>query len=111
MRRALAIAFASILLLSRALPASAMDVAASSPSSDEALDDLDARAGMCDAFDGLAFTFCVALCEARACDLRDAGDDRCALLRDGFTTASGGATAPCDDMPPPVPESSGRATT
>ena len=103
MRRALAIAFASILLLSRALPASALPLADASeppPSPDDALDDLDARAGMCDRFDGLAFTFCVALCEARACDLLDPDDQRCALLRDGFTRASGGGAPPCDEATP-----------
>ena len=55
----------------------------------------DLRAGMCDAFDGLAFTFCVALCEARSCDLLPSDDDRCVILRRGFARVSGGATAPC----------------
>jgi hypothetical protein len=56
----------------------------------------DARAGMCDAFDGLAFTFCVALCEARECDLLGADDNRCMLLRRGFARTSDGGAAPCD---------------
>ena len=55
---------------------------------------------MCDPFEGLAFTFCVALCEARACDLLDGDDARCALLRDGFATASGGVAPPCADVAP-----------
>jgi hypothetical protein len=92
MRRALAIAFASAFLVCgvapdvRALP----DSATSEPPEPS-----DERAGMCDAFDGLAFTFCVALCEARECDLLDAADARCALLRNGFATVSGGGAPPC----------------
>jgi hypothetical protein len=56
----------------------------------------DDRAGMCDAFDGLAFTFCVALCEARECDRRPAGDERCAVLQRGFERVSDGYRAPCE---------------
>jgi len=93
MRRALAIAFASTVLLCRSAPA-ASTVAIPA---DEPAESLEERAGMCDAYDGLAFTFCVALCEARACDLLDTDDVRCALLRDGFATASGGGTPPCTD--------------
>jgi hypothetical protein len=93
MRRALAIVFASAVVLSANAPATP---ALTIPPADPAVS-LDDRAGMCDAFEGLAFTFCVALCEARACDLLDGDDERCALLRDGFATASGGAAAPCAD--------------
>jgi hypothetical protein len=56
---------------------------------------LPGRAGMCRGFDGLAFTFCVALCEARACDLRPSEDARCAILRRGFARVTGGSTPPC----------------
>jgi hypothetical protein len=56
----------------------------------------DDRAGMCDAFDGLAFTFCVALCEARECDRRPIGDERCAILQRGFERVSDGYLAPCE---------------
>ena len=59
----------------------------------------EARAGMCEAYDGLAFTFCVALCEARQCDLVGADDGTCALLRRGFARASAGAAAPCVSGP------------
>ena len=54
-----------------------------------------ARAGMCDDFDGLAFTFCVALCEARECDRQPVDDERCAILQRGFDRASDGRPAPC----------------
>ena len=94
MRHALAIAFASALVFAVASPVPAQLLVDGS----EPAESLDARAGMCDAFDGLAFTFCVALCEARACDLLDVDDARCALLRDGFATASGGTAPPCDDV-------------
>jgi hypothetical protein len=57
----------------------------------------DTRAGLCDAFAGAAFTFCVAFCEARECDRQPAGDERCALLRRGFSRVTGGATPPCLD--------------
>jgi hypothetical protein len=53
------------------------------------------RAGMCDAYDGLAFTFCVALCEARECDRRASDDARCALLARGFARMTRGGVAPC----------------
>src|SRR5437868_8252595 len=96
MRRALAIAFASAVLLSRSAPTPAY---AAIPVAEPA-ESLEQRAGMCDPFEGLAFTFCVALCEARACDLLDGDDARCALLRDGFATASGGVAPPCTDVAP-----------
>jgi hypothetical protein len=53
------------------------------------------RAGMCDAYDGLSFVFCVALCEARECDRQAAADERCAILARGFANATGGMTPPC----------------
>ena len=53
------------------------------------------RAGMCDEFSGVAFGFCVALCEARECDRQPAGDQRCAVLRRGFDRATGGVQPPC----------------
>ena len=53
------------------------------------------RAGLCEEFSGLAFGFCVALCEARQCDLRPVDDERCAVLRRGFDRATGGVDAPC----------------
>jgi hypothetical protein len=56
----------------------------------------DIRAGMCDGFDGPAFTFCVALCEARNCDTRDANDARCTVLRRGFARVTKGASPPCE---------------
>jgi hypothetical protein len=94
MRRALAIAFACGFLMGAASPrvSAAKDFADAPPREQE-----DARAGMCDDFDGPAFTFCVALCEARDCDLLDAGDTRCTLLRRGFADVSGGVAPPCDD--------------
>ena len=64
------------------------------------------RAGMCDAFEGLAFTFCVALCEARECDRRPLDDYRCEVLRRGFDRVSDGRRAPCVATPwerPPAP--------
>jgi hypothetical protein len=96
MRRALAIAFACALLMSAAGRTRAEDARADAalptcPAPD------DSRAGMCDAFDGLAFTFCVALCEARECDLLDPADARCTLLRRGFERVSDGAVPPCAD--------------
>jgi hypothetical protein len=57
------------------------------------------RAGLCDDFDGLAFTFCVAICEARTCDLVPDDDQRCAVLRRGFARVSDGRIAPCDASP------------
>src|SRR5436309_13316582 len=99
MRRALAIVFASAVVLSVNVPAApALIIPAPEPPVS-----LDERAGMCDAFDRLAFTFCVALCEARACDLLDADDARCGLLRDGCATASGGARPHCADTPASTP--------
>jgi hypothetical protein len=53
------------------------------------------RAGMCAEFSGLALGFCVALCEARQCDLRANDDERCAILRRGFERATDGQPAPC----------------
>jgi hypothetical protein len=55
----------------------------------------DSRAGMCEDFSGLAFGFCVALCEARECDLQSPGDERCAVLRRGFERVTGGHQPPC----------------
>jgi hypothetical protein len=55
----------------------------------------DARAGMCDDFDGLPFVFCVAMCEARECDRMPAGDERCDALADGFASVTNGAVPPC----------------
>jgi hypothetical protein len=57
----------------------------------------DTRAGLCDAFAGAAFTLCVAFCEARECDRQPSGDERCALLRRGFSRVTGGVTPPCLD--------------
>ena len=53
------------------------------------------RAGMCDGYDGVAFTFCVAYCEARECDAAPVGDNRCEVIRRGFARVTGGATPPC----------------
>jgi hypothetical protein len=53
------------------------------------------RAGMCADFSGLAFGFCVALCEARQCDLQPPSDERCAVLRRGFERTTGGLEPPC----------------
>jgi hypothetical protein len=53
------------------------------------------RAGMCEHFSGLAFGFCVALCEARECDQQSTGDERCGVLRRGFDRATGGLEPPC----------------
>ncbi len=94
MRRAFAIAAALVVVgafASRVAPAATESDLLDAPSI------ADLRAGMCDGFDGLAFTFCVALCEARGCDLLPEDDDRCAILRRGFARVSGGATAPCLD--------------
>jgi hypothetical protein len=93
MRSALAIALACVLLIVGA-PAARATTGASSfvltPEPDET------RAGLCDAFDGLAFTFCVALCEARVCDRLAPDDGTCTLLRRGFARTSDGAAAPCE---------------
>lgn len=88
MRSALAMVFATIL------------VTGPTHQSSPCLGDLDDRAGLCEAFGGLAFTFCVALCEARTCDLRDPGDHRCNVLARGFARVSGGATPPCSSHTP-----------
>jgi hypothetical protein len=94
MPRAFAIVFACALLLA-ALPAHPR-------ASDTAADTLALRAGMCESFDGLAFTFCVALCEARACDQLEAGDERCAILQRGFARVAAGARPPCAAQIPPT---------
>jgi hypothetical protein len=86
MRRALAILSALALLYPMSLSSS---TAGPEPGTDER------RAGMCDAFAGVAFTFCVALCEARACDLQPAGDARCALIARGFARVTAGTRPPC----------------
>jgi len=86
MPRALAILFASAVII--LAPTSRVGAHVHGASSDE-------RAGMCDAFDGISFTFCVAFCEARECDLHAADDARCAILRHGFARATGGSSPPC----------------
>jgi len=101
MRSALAIAFACGLLIGGPFSAVAGTIDErlpfpEAPRVPHALRADNARAGMCDAFDGLAFTFCVALCEARDCDLLGADDGTCTLLRRGFARTSDGAAAPCD---------------
>jgi hypothetical protein len=53
------------------------------------------RAGWCAAYDGLAFTFCVAYCEARECDRAPVGDERCAIIRRGFGRVTDGDAPPC----------------
>jgi hypothetical protein len=85
MRRALAIVFASALVAVVVRPAWSDEPA---PSDD--------RAGMCDAYEGVSFTFCVAYCEARDCDVLAADDARCALLRRGFESTTGDTALPCD---------------
>lgn len=85
MRSALAIVFA----LAMTCLSGPVSSAAIEPGTDEA------RAGMCEDFDGLSFVFCVAMCEARECDRQPAGDDRCELLAKGFANVSNGAVAPC----------------
>jgi hypothetical protein len=101
MRSALAIAFACGLLIGGPCSAVARTINKrllfpEAPRVPLALQPDDTRAGMCDAFDGLAFTFCVALCEAHECDLLGTDDSTCALLRRGFARTSDGAAAPCD---------------
>jgi hypothetical protein len=54
------------------------------------------RDGVCDGFDGLAFAFCVAICEARECHRQPPYDERCATLRSGFDRVTGGQSAPCE---------------
>lgn len=85
MRSALAIGLALALAVVLASPASA----APEPGTDGG------RAGMCDGFDGLPFVFCVALCEARECDRRASGDERCVALARGFARVTDGASPPC----------------
>jgi hypothetical protein len=85
MRLSLAIVSAIVLLNVATLSALAAEVGAD-----------ESRAGVCGDFDGVAFTFCVALCEARECDRQPSDDARCALLRHGFARVTGGALAPCD---------------
>lgn len=84
MRLATAIVFALAVLIPSHAPA------AFEPGTDPE------RAGMCDAFDGLAFTFCVALCEARECDRQPLDDVRCDALQRGFDRVSDGRAAPCE---------------
>jgi len=85
MRLALAIAL-TLALSSLPLPCV---VHAFEPGTDES------RAGMCDEFDGLPFVFCVAMCEARECDRQPSGDERCAILAEGFANVTNGAAPPC----------------
>lgn len=80
------IAFAVMFALLTAIPSM---IAAAQPPTGET------RAGMCEEFSGLTYGFCVALCEARQCDLQPASDERCAVLRRGFDRASGGVHPPC----------------
>jgi hypothetical protein len=54
------------------------------------------HAGSCDGFDGVAFAFCVAICEARECHRQPLYDDRCATLRSGFDRVTGGESVPCE---------------
>jgi hypothetical protein len=83
MRFSLAI-LAALLLLGSGAPAVAFE-----PGTD------DARAGMCDRFGGVAFTFCVAYCEARECDRQPLSDERCMALRRGFDRVAEGILPPC----------------
>jgi hypothetical protein len=83
MRHTLATVLIAMLLLAAPMRARSL------PEPDET------RAGMCAEFSGLALGFCVALCEARQCDLRPNDDERCAILRRGFERASDGLPAPC----------------
>ncbi len=86
MNRALAILFAIFFL----------SVTGHSAAAEYDLQLAEARAGSCTSFEGVAFVFCVALCEARACDVRDPADRRCSVLRRGFSRAAGGQMAPCE---------------
>ena len=88
MRFAFAIGFALVLALA---------ASSSAPAVQTGTDEM--RAGMCDAFDGLPFVFCVAMCEARECDRQDASDARCAVLARAFSEATGGAAPPCVSWP------------
>jgi hypothetical protein len=92
MRFALAIGLALAFALAPTLPASG----APEPGTDEL------RAGMCDAFDGLPFVFCVALCEARECDRQAPDDDRCIVLARGFARVTGGTPPPCVSARPAI---------
>lgn len=85
MRLALAIAFALALTCAPSSTIASND----EPGTDES------RAGMCEAFDGLPFVFCVAMCEARECDRQGPSDERCAILAAGFATVTNGARPPC----------------
>lgn len=87
MRRALAILFA--VALSRVVEPS---LAAAPPLGADG-----GRAGMCTAFDNLAFTFCVAFCEARECDRLPVTDETCRVIRRGFERVTGGETPPCSE--------------
>lgn len=103
MHSALAIAFACALLMTGPIEAAAKmsdPVHGTYETTAPLLQPDDARAGMCDGFDGLAFTFCVALCEASACDQID--DDTCVLLHHGFARATGGLAAPCESDASPA---------
>ena len=80
------IALTVALLFTAAAPSAAAE---RQPGTDER------RAGMCENFSALPFAFCVALCEARECDLQPSDDERCAVLRRGFERASGGLPPPC----------------
>ena len=81
------IAIALVFAVSLALGRTVAD--AREPGTDEA------RAGICEAFTGVTFGFCVALCEARECDRQPADDERCEVLRRGFDRVSGGVAPPC----------------
>ena len=85
MRLALAIGFALALVSASAEPKAFAAVVGTD----------EARAGMCDDFDGLPFVFCVAMCEARECDRLPPGDERCEALADGFASVTNGAMPPC----------------
>jgi hypothetical protein len=85
MRRAFAVLFAIVSLSLVTVPAAADTVASAD----------DDRVGLCAPFEGIAFVFCVALCEARMCDRLDRDDARCGVLRRGFSRTTGEA-APCD---------------
>lgn len=85
MRRALAILFASLLLI----PLLSLRLDAEVAAPDEG------RAGMCAEYDGIPFAFCVAICEARQCDRLGSGDDRCTILQRGFRRVAGVDPPPC----------------
>ena len=85
MRRAHAMMFALVLLAASVAPSKTADVLGTD----------ETRAGICDAYDGLPFVFCVAMCEARECDRLGPDDERCEILAEGFATVTNGATPPC----------------